>query len=125
MIRLLGFLYFITHPSFWKSDDAIFHKELNKRILYYIDNDIDFRIKDKKAVAMIRCYYWRELDYIDRKVSCEVFDNYPNDLEYRGERNLAKLVRIRPSLLTQAIFYVNYVLLEDKWCHELENALGL
>lgn len=125
MIRLLGFLYFITHPSFWKSDDAIFHKELNKRILYYIDNDIDFRIKDKKAVAMIRCYYWRELDYIDRKVSCEVFDNYPNDLEYRGERNLAKLVRIRPSLLTQAIFYVNYVLLEDKWRHELENALGL
>lgn len=124
MIRLLGFLYFITHPSFWKSDDAIFHKELNKRILYYIDNDIDFRIKDKKAVAMIQCYYWRELDYIDRKVSCEVFDSYPNDLEYRGERNLA-IVRIRPSLLTQAIFYVNYVLLEDKWRHELENALGL
>lgn len=124
MIRLLGFLYFITHPSFWKSD-AIFHEELNKRILYYIDSGIDFRIKDKKAVAMIRCYYWRELDYIDHKVSCEVFNNYPNDLGYKGERNLAKLVRIRPSLLTQAIFYVNYVLLEDKWRHELDDSVGL
>ena len=124
MIRLLGFLYFITHPSFWKSEGS-FHEELNKRILYYIDNDIDFRIKDGKAVAKIRCYYWRELDYIDRKVSCEVFNNYPNDLEYRGERNLAKLVRIRPSLLTQATFYVNYVLLEDKWRHELDDSVDL
>ena len=69
--------------------------------------------------------YWRELDFINRKVSCEVFTTYDSSYDYNGERNLAKLVRVRPSLLTQATFYVYYVILEDKWGHALDDALKL
>lgn len=123
MIRLLGFLYFITHPSFW-FDESSFHKDLNDSLKSYIKNGIDFRIKDDKAVATANCY-WRELDFINRKISCEVFTTYPSSYDYTGDRNLAKLVRVRPSLITQATFYVCYVILENKWEHELDDALKL
>lgn len=122
MIRLLGFLYFITHPSFW-TDESSFHRELNASVKYCIKHDIDFRIKNGKAVASIKCH-WGELDFTNRKVSCEVFTTYPSRYDYKGERNLAKLVRVRPSLLTQATFYVCYVLLENKWEHELDDMVN-
>lgn len=105
MIRLLGFLYFIAHPSFW-IDKSSFHKDLNTSLKYCITNGIEFRIRDNKAIASAKCY-WGELDFINRKVSCEVFTTYDDNCD---RQNLAELVRVRPSLLTQATFYVCYAL---------------